>query len=265
MIWVDTDAAGNISRHTIADDDGDTYATVEKTADADVFDVYCENTAILQVLNNFYSVRAQGSFAAIGVAPGLWLNETGGSDDAFLVLDGGVFQIQERTSGVGGAYEDVHLKVNMADGAIDAPNHASFLVHNSVEQSNIAIGSWHTIDFDTEVEDVGGNFNTTTKTFTAPEDGYYYFSAALYIWDWDFDATYYIMGINTSNQGYRTIQPGDWMRLDNKSYCSMQVSCTAWLDANDTAYVRFYQFGGVAQTDIKVASAYTFFTGRRLV
>jgi len=53
-----------------------------------------------------------------------------------------------------------------------------FQVHAS---GNQYVSDNHTIQFDTEEIDVGGNFNTSTYTFTAPVNGYYHMNAHIYV------------------------------------------------------------------------------------
>ena len=53
-----------------------------------------------------------------------------------------------------------------------------FQIHVS---GNQYVSDNHTIQFDTEEIDVGGNFNTSNYTFTAPINGYYRMHAHVYV------------------------------------------------------------------------------------
>ena len=55
-----------------------------------------------------------------------------------------------------------------------------FDVRMSADQS-ISASTATKVDFDTEVTDLGSNFDTATQSYTAPTAGYYVFNAALHI------------------------------------------------------------------------------------
>ena len=63
-------------------------------------------------------------------------------------------------------------------GRVLMPQVPMFQVHAS---GNQYVDSDHTIEFDTEEIDVGGNFNTSTYQFTAPVNGYYHMHAHVYV------------------------------------------------------------------------------------
>lgn len=63
------------------------------------------------------------------------------------------------------------------DGNITTPSQPAFhVLHNLfVGGQTINSGALVTVDFDDEQYDIGGDYNTTTKTFTVPKDGIYVF------------------------------------------------------------------------------------------
>jgi hypothetical protein len=71
-------------------------------------------------------LEVAGGFIGIAsVTPGFFLSETDGSNDAFLVLDNGTFQIQRRGSGYGG-YEAQALVVDLTNGVLIGSPTGSF-------------------------------------------------------------------------------------------------------------------------------------------
>jgi len=65
-----------------------------------------------------------------------------------------------------------------SSGRVLMPQVPMFQVHAS---GNQYVSDDHTIQFNTEEIDVGGNFNTSNYTFTAPINGYYYMHAHIYV------------------------------------------------------------------------------------
>ena len=57
----------------------------------------------------------------------------------------------------------------------------------------------------------------------------------------------------TSNNTYSTI----WETGSEDSYVTLNVACTADMDANDTAYVRLFQGSGAAQVDVRTAARFS--------
>ena len=124
----------------------------------------------------------------------------------------------------------------------------------SVDWSNIGVGSIITVPFDTEVKDVGANFNTSTYTFTAPRDGAYQMSFMLYLLNIDTAAGYYLVGLNTSNRTYDLYFDPNYTA--DLLYKGHGASITVDMDENDTAYIRIYQSSGAAQTDMDDANTH---------
>jgi hypothetical protein len=86
-------------------------------------------------------------------------------------------------------------------------------------------------DSGTGLFDNGNNFNTSTYTFTAPVDGYYYFGASFFFFTtYDVSKNVYI-GIVASTGAQTTVNHGE-LNEDG----GISVTCVYKLDANDTVY-----------------------------
>ena len=76
----------------------------------------------------------------------------------------------------------------------------------------------------------------------------------------DSAASFYNVSIPTSNLTYQNLFDSNEFSSD-LDYAHLGFSVLADMDANDTAFVRVYQSGGTAQTDVNGDNAMTFFTG----
>jgi len=132
-----------------------------------------------------------------------------------------------------------------ANGHITKPTQPAFLAIPASTQTNIAVGTT-TVVFGTEVYDQNGDFSS--NTFTAPVTGKYFLGLSLYLQEVDVDATYVQVDIATSNRFYFDFQDLDY--TGDRSYLPVNMGIVADMDANDTAFIRYSQSGGAAQTDI---------------
>lgn len=131
----------------------------------------------------------------------------------------------------------------------------SFLVILSAEQSNIALGTWVTVAFETAIYDLGNDF--ASNTFKAPVDGKYDLKTYIRA-NWiDTGATYVQIRINTSNRNYEPCIMDPNLSSD-PAYWPLNVAVDADMEAGDEAKVEIFQSGGVQQLDISDAS---FFCG----
>ena len=148
------------------------------------------------------------------------------------------------------------------DGRITKQTQPAFKVTVGSAQDNLATG-YNNLNFDTESFDVGSNFNTSTKTFTAPVDGRYLFTATLGMKNLPLNGAWFILQlVTTGNVISDSTSTDQWdASSDASSPTSFKTSGIVDLDANDTAYVRFYQYGGTAQADVHTSHVYTRFTG----
>ena len=145
------------------------------------------------------------------------------------------------------------LRISSA-GEVTKPLQPAFAAKPASNQSDInAVDAYVTIAFGTELFDIGGNF--ASNTFTAPVTGKYQLQVNLYMSDFDASADYLQVDIQTSNNTYTAL----WETGSEDTYVTINVVCTADMDANDTAYVRIYQGGGGAQVDVRQATRFSGF------
>ena len=134
---------------------------------------------------------------------------------------------------------------------------SSFNVKLSATQENV--GSGVTIQFNTlNALNIGGDFNTSTYTYTAPVTGMYTFLVNAYQENVDNVHNYTRPILQTSNRGYggsimdtRAWDTGAWLFGQN-------INVVTDMEAGDTAFVYYNYSGGTSTTDI---SSVAFFSG----
>ena len=95
-----------------------------------------------------------------------------------------------------------------------------------------------TIIFDTEIFDVGADYNVSNGIYTAPVSGKYNFSAQIRIDLLDIDANEIRISLVTSDATYRSpFDPNFSGDLNTYSY---NINVLADMDANDTAYIAVF-------------------------
>ena len=143
-------------------------------------------------------------------------------------------------------------------GAVTKPLQPAFHAHkNGTDVTNLADGDT-TITWGHERFDQNGDF--ASNTFTAPVTGKYFLQINARFQEIDKDHDYIYLAIKTSNQDYSFILDPDFGDSD-PNYYSISHSVLADMDANDTAYIRYSQNGGAAQTDLDGNQEYTWFEG----
>jgi hypothetical protein len=139
--------------------------------------------------------------------------------------------------------------------SVEGLGHVGFSIIMSTQMSNIAIGVDTTIEFDTELFDIGNNFSTAIYTFTAPVNGYYQLITHLRLTDIDSAATWMRALIITSKRVYYQYWPVNKLSGDD-DYVTFNFTAIADMDASDTAYITFRQQGGAAQTNVAILGTY---------
>jgi len=141
--------------------------------------------------------------------------------------------------------------------------YCAFHAYNSLTDSNLNLGTNHTVDFDTERYDYGSNFSS--DTFTAPKDGVYHLNTTIRLQHVSTDHPAYIrVGIMTSNRNYYWYEDTD-QQGDNPgghvAYWTKSFVADVDMDANDTAYIQIYFYGTVSSGNIDIVANQTFFSG----
>jgi len=148
--------------------------------------------------------------------------------------------------------------MEMNAGQITKPLQPAFGAHGS-GTSTLPINVYTKIPVTVERFDQNGDFDTSTKVFTAPVAGRYQFSTGIYLYNYlDNEAGYLYFAIVTSNETYDFPTQSSIFGSDIGTF-TMQGSALADLDAGDTAYAHIYQQAGTAQATI--SHGHTFFTG----
>jgi len=136
-----------------------------------------------------------------------------------------------------------------ANGHITKPKQPTFLARPSGAQNNIA--SNDTIAF---VEIFDRNADFSSNTFTAPIEGLYHLDVTVRAGALDTAASYVRLFLTTSNRNYESIF--DISKLSgDASFWTFNISVLADMDANDTAFVKWSQSGGAAQSNIGTVEA----------
>ena len=141
-----------------------------------------------------------------------------------------------------------------SSGNVTKPLQPAFNVYPASIQTDIATNTAVTVVFGTEAFDQGSNF--ASNTFTAPVTGEYQLQVFLNLDNYDADAGFYQLQIQTSNKLYTGTWSGVAFAADASNWV-LGYSVLADMDASDTAYIAIYQYNGTAQTDIAVASNFS--------
>jgi len=134
-----------------------------------------------------------------------------------------------------------------------------FSAYGNADQA-LAAATWTTIEFNTENYDVGGDFNTTTDTFTAPTTGKYMLSTQVRLSSVDSSSSQYVwIKIITSNRTYFHLNGVRYR--GGGAYSTPSLCVVADMDASDTAYVQILVQVGTSTTQGSGAANYTAFQG----
>jgi len=143
-----------------------------------------------------------------------------------------------------------------ANGHVTMPHQSAFSANLGVSsQSNIAVGSDITVEFDNEIFDQNADFNNTNHTFTAPVTGRYQFNITYYLETIDTATGYYYIYFDTSNRNYFNIFSPAFTA--DTSYLTLTLSVLADMDASDVAVAKIRQSHGSVQTDINANSYFS--------
>ena len=144
-----------------------------------------------------------------------------------------------------------------ANEIVTMPKQPAFSAYHAGTQSDIATGTFTTVQANTEIFDQNGDYNNSTHTFTAPVSGRYLFTMFVEIDSIDTAASQLRFDLNTSNDNlmeWHRVQPNVDAASDYR--LGVSGSILANMDANDTAHVQVYVHPGSAQMDIYNSSRF---------
>ena len=180
--------------------------------------------------------------------------DSGDNDIGMITYDHGANQMNFKTNAT------FHMTIN-DDGEVTKPLQPSFRVQ-SADMTNILRNSYVNIQFNSEIFDIGSNFDTSNYTFTAPVTGKYFLGTQILFQSVSEAGSYLGVRVETSNHGY-------WSYLH--SINTMDTAATYYhvttagiydMDANDTVYVRLYLLDSAASSNVlDINSGATIFSG----
>lgn len=165
------------------------------------------------------------------------------------------------------AWKDLYLKGSIKQGAntimtfnsggeVTQPLQPAFLATAPANTANVTgDGTTATAEYDTEVFDQGGDFNTGSYTFTAPVAGRYAFNCSIQ-WAGASAVSFGAIEIITSNRAYRT-SIGARSTVDGIPVQIFQAD----MDANDTCYIQWSISGGTKTAEMTDDANYNYFSG----
>lgn len=192
---------------------------------------------------------------------------TGGSSAGDAYVRYGVAAVSNWVTGLDNSDSDAYVissglavgtnnVVRISDaGEINQPLQPSFLVDATGATDVTGDATAYTVDFDTEIFDQGGDFNSTTNTFTAPIGGRYFFCASAEVGQVAAAHTTGRLRIITSNRNYDHYIDDILTAFYDFNVCSF-----ADMDVNDTATVTVTISGSTKTVDL-IAGASTKFSG----
>ena len=183
-----------------------------------------------------------GASSSCGIAFG----DSGDSNVGLITYDHANNRMRFKTN------DTIHQTISSA-GEVTQPLQPSFRVL-AADMTNLQISQYHNIQYNSELFDIGSNFDTSTYTFTAPVTGKYVFSVQILLDNVDTAAGYYGVRLEASNHAY-----WDYLHSikysEDPAYFPISFTRVMDMDENDTAYVRIYQYQGSAQTDVNGGSS----------
>lgn len=145
----------------------------------------------------------------------------------------------------------------IADDAVTYPKRSFVGCHVNLNGSNqtVSTATATKIVFDTEVYDIGSNFDTSTNIFTAPENGYYLVCASVLLNNITADKQ---VQVRVVVDGTDTIQGNGYGSVTN-SDPGANVSGVLYLTSGQEVEIRAYHDSGVDE-DVNGSTWWTYAT-----
>ena len=140
----------------------------------------------------------------------------------------------------------------------------SFAAYMNTAITNASINSLVSLPFDTEVFDLGNNYNNSTFTFTAPATGYYLFNTHVRLNTNDRSMDYIMLRLVTNALTYERNIWDPNAFYNDVTYWSMNSTDLIYLPSGNTISPKYYQGGGNAMVDIPSGAAGARFSGMRV-
>lgn len=205
-----------------------------------------------------------------GGATTLWIKESGDTGTGGWVprnqmsdvdINGGTID----GTVIGGATPAAGTFTGITGTGLSVSAQPAFAAYINTAHTNLEINTTHTLNFDAEHFDIGGNFNTTTKTFTAPTAGIYLFGLHIRLDQMDTATNYYRTAIVTTGRTQYLIYPQGVAWVADASCHDLIMTGIFQMAATDTCLAQIYVHNsGAAQADVPASSYYQSFWGYKL-
>lgn len=208
------------------------------------------NTMTIENTSNTASSAAELEISVGGTSAGdCWTRYTVGTARSYVTgidnSDSQKFKITTTNSATLTPSSGTEIAVCTSSGEWTYPAQPAFQAYMSADRTNVTgAGTTYTIAFDSERYDVGGDFNTTTYTFTAPVTGKYNLNCYVRYYGLSAAMTYVELEIVTSNQTYQFSKQHNSVTTD--SGITGSVLCD--MDSSDTCTVTITISNGAGDT-----------------
>ena len=226
--------------------------------------VTAEGTAGIGTATPNKTLDVTSTAGSAGTPNGLYLyNTIHGSDSQIYMyaendsgtLKGASIKLDPDAETLSLGYSATAISID-STGAVTKPLQPAFLATFSGDQLNIALDTYTTLLFNTEIFDQNADFNTGTYTFTAPVTGKYQLNAMIRYEAMDNDHSVMYLEIKTSNRIFYTLISAEGFDQDVGQW-ARTMSILADMDASDTAYIRVNHSGGGATTDLATTNYFS--------